>query len=499
MRKYGITREKLNIVTSLMNQAVTLACGILIPHMLISTYGSEAYGISVSITQFLSYISLLEGGIGGVARAELYKPLADGDIEGISGVYRSEKRFFQHISLIFILYNIFLGLIYPYIAHVTLFSRIYVFGLVLVIGISTLAQYMVGLTNLTLIVADQHIYVNNVILIITTIANTAILIMLTRLGCDFLAVKLGSSLVFVTRPVLYAFYVRHHYPIIKKPEKAVRLKQKWTGLGQHIAYFLHTNTDVMLLTLFADAKLVAVYSVYNMIISSIRVLVEAFSGGMEAMFGELFAEQEIEKLRREYRKYLFLLTSVSLALFGCAGILLVPFVRLYTRDITDVNYLQPEFALILILAEAANCIAFPAASLSIAANQLKQTRWGAYGETVINLVLSWILVQINPLKGVAVGTLAATLFRGIYYIRYASKHILRIPLSVSILCFDGSLALLVLLIFTGRSLISRIAITNYGQWILCGGVVFVIIGGLILAAYKAADKLMRERCKECEF
>ena len=78
MRKYGITREKLNIVTSLMNQAVTLACGILIPHMLISTYGSEAYGISVSITQFLSYISLLEGGIGGVARAERYQPLAAG-------------------------------------------------------------------------------------------------------------------------------------------------------------------------------------------------------------------------------------------------------------------------------------------------------------------------------------------------------------------------------------------------------------------------------------
>jgi len=495
MRKYGITREKLNIVTSLMNQAVTLACGILIPHMLISTYGSEAYGISVSITQFLSYISLLEGGIGGVARAELYQPLAAGDAAGISGVYRAERRFFQHISLIFVLYSIVLGLIYPYIAHVTLFSRTYVFGLVFVIGMSTLAQYMGGLTNLTLLIADQHVYVNNIILIATTIANTAILIILTRLGCDFLIVKLGSSLVFVTRPALYAFYVRHHYRIIRKPTKTVKLKQKWTGLGQHIAYFLHTNTDVMLLTLFADAKLVAVYSVYNMIISNIRVLVEAFSGGMEAMFGELFAKKEFDKLRREYRKYLILLTSASLVLFGCAGILIVPFVRLYTSGINDVNYLQPEFALVLILAEAVNCMAFPAASLPVAANQLKQTRWGAYGEAAVNLGLSCILVQFHPLLGVVAGTLAATLFRGIYYIRYASRYILHISMSESFLYFGGSLVLLNLMIFIGRLLIGHINITNYGSWILCGGVVFLISGMVVFAIYKIADQQMREKYK----
>ena len=61
MRKDGMTREKLNIFTSLMNQGVTLACRILIPRILVSKYGSlGAYGISkLSITQFLSYISLL--------------------------------------------------------------------------------------------------------------------------------------------------------------------------------------------------------------------------------------------------------------------------------------------------------------------------------------------------------------------------------------------------------------------------------------------------------
>ena len=68
-------KSRRNIVTTLANQLITTACGIVVPRILIGSFGSEAYGISVSITQFLSYITLLEGGIGGVARAELYPSL----------------------------------------------------------------------------------------------------------------------------------------------------------------------------------------------------------------------------------------------------------------------------------------------------------------------------------------------------------------------------------------------------------------------------------------
>ena len=72
-------RAKLNIVFSLVSQAAALVCGFIVPRLLINTFGSEAYGATASILQFLSYIVLLEGGIGGVARAVLYKTLAQRD------------------------------------------------------------------------------------------------------------------------------------------------------------------------------------------------------------------------------------------------------------------------------------------------------------------------------------------------------------------------------------------------------------------------------------
>lgn len=94
MRISTVEKAKLNIMTTLLNQLITTACGIVVPRILIASFGSEVYGISVSITQFLSYITLLESGIGGVARAKLYDPLAQKNYGEIWKVYRAIASFF---------------------------------------------------------------------------------------------------------------------------------------------------------------------------------------------------------------------------------------------------------------------------------------------------------------------------------------------------------------------------------------------------------------------
>jgi len=135
-------KSRRNTITTLANQLVATACGVIVPRIFIASFGSEAYGISVSITQFLSYITLLEGGIGGVARAKLYGPLARKDQSEVGAVYYAVKRFFYYVAAFFLVYSLVLGLLYYDIAKVTLFSRPYIFCLVLVISLATLAKYM---------------------------------------------------------------------------------------------------------------------------------------------------------------------------------------------------------------------------------------------------------------------------------------------------------------------------------------------------------------------
>ena len=59
----------------------------------------------------------------------------------------------------------------------------------------------------------------------------------------------------------------------------------------------------------------------------------------------------------------------------------------------------------------------------IAAGHFKQTKIAAYGEAILNLTVSIILVFNFGLIGVAIGTVIATLFRFVYYAYYLSKNI----------------------------------------------------------------------------
>lgn len=492
MKVSGEKRAKVNISTTLLYQAVAIICGIIVPRVMIGAFGSEVYGITVSITQFLSYVSLLEGGICSVARGELYGGLARNDAQQVGTVYHAVKTFFRWVALAFIGYALVLSIFYYDMAHVTAFSRTYTFLLVMTISIATLSKYMGGLANLTLIAADKRQYVNNIVLITATMLNTAAVILLINLRCDLMWVKLGSSAVYILRPVLYAAYVKKRYSLPKASSKEKVLTQKWTGLGQHIAYFLHTNIDVVLLTLFADGKMVAVYAVYNLVISSVRAVGQAFSSGMEASFGEMIAKGEIEKLRSVYKKYKVMLSTVAVVLFGCAGILIVPFVKLYTRGITDANYIQPAFAVILLLAEAVNCLLIPCTSLPVAANQLKQTRWGAYGEAAINLAISLCLIAWNPLVGVAIGTLISTVFKGLYYMGYAAKKILYLPVRRLFVSFLSSFALLCAVILGGRYAIQFLSINNFLQWILYGILVLIAVGVVVWITLLPRIRMLRE-------
>lgn len=49
-----------NIISSLLLQLVTVICGLILPRAIIGKYGSNVNGLISSITQFLTYITLLE-------------------------------------------------------------------------------------------------------------------------------------------------------------------------------------------------------------------------------------------------------------------------------------------------------------------------------------------------------------------------------------------------------------------------------------------------------
>ena len=148
----------LNAISNLIFQFITIVSTLIIPKLILSSFGSEVNGIVSSLNQFLYYVTLLEGGVTGVIVASLFKPLVDKDKEKISSILKTTKKFYNKIGLIFMGFSFILALIYPIIFK-TEFSYFYVFSLTVILAVKTIIQYMFSLTLKTLLQADKKVYI----------------------------------------------------------------------------------------------------------------------------------------------------------------------------------------------------------------------------------------------------------------------------------------------------------------------------------------------------
>jgi len=422
-----------NIIFSLLLQIVTIICGFITPSLIIKNYGSSVNGLISSITQFLSYIMLLEAGVGPVLKAALYKPIAKKNKEEVYALLRTGQNYFRKISYFFIAYIILLSLIYPIIVS-DQFDFFFTLSLIIIMAVSTFFEYYMGITYRIYLNASQNTYIISCIQLFTLIVNTVAVVVLINLGFSIHIVKLVTTLIFVTRPILQYLYTSRVEKIRldKMGEEAI-LDNKWDGLSQHIASTIHTNTDVSVLTVFCkNITEVSVYSVYYMVISGIRQLIRSFTNSIDSSFGDMLSRDEMDNLNKKFNIYetgYFIIVSI---VYLCTLVLIVPFISSYTYGVTDVNYIQYGFAYLLVLGEFIWAIRQPYNELIKAAGHFKETKKGAWIEAIVNIIISVLMVIKYGLIGVAIGTLISILIRTIEFIYHANKCILKRPIITSI-------------------------------------------------------------------
>lgn len=422
-----VQKKKLsiNMVCSLLLQLCVFASGLILPRLFIGEYGSKVNGLVSGIQQFLGFISFGELGIGAVIQYNLYKPLAGHDWNAVSNIVKSAKRFFDRLLIVILVYIGLLALLFP-LRTVGDFDYLFTFSLVLAISFSYIMQYYFGMAYRQLLDANQLSFVRIIPQIIQIIINVVICYLLIRAHTDVRLVKLTTSILYSIQPLAIFVFAKIHYKEIdlKKSIEGEPIKQKWNGIAQHLATVVLKDTDVVVLTLLSTLENVSIYAVYNLVINGIEVLVESVVSNLTAVFGELYAKREDNALDDFFDKFELIYHFAIAVVFFCVGRLIVSFVTVYTNGVADANYIVPTFAIIISFAQWLYCARLPYHLMIKAAGHYKQTQLSAIIEAMINVVVSVLSVKNFGLVGVAVGTVAAMLYRTIYYCLYLRHEIL---------------------------------------------------------------------------
>lgn len=476
-----------NIFFAIILQAVTFIRGLFVPRLVISAYGSDVNGLISSITQFLSYISLLEAGVGSIFRACLYKPLADGDAARVSGIINEQKRFYRKLGFAFVAYVAVLCAAYPFFAK-TEMSKLYIVSFILILSVGTFAEYFVSLPYSSLLSADQKVRVNHAVTIVYYAVNIGVVFFWVSLRADVRLIYLSMCLLGLLRPLFYWLYVRRKYRLIKDaPPDRASLDQRWNGMVHHISYYVHRNTDVAILTICLGTASVSVYGVYSSIIMGVEGVVASVSSGAAAGIGAILAAGDERRAQRAVDALEFVQCAAATTLFSIAALLIMPFVRLYTSGITDADYIRPYFAYTFVLAEAIYCFRCAYSTVSGAANKFRETQLGAVLEAAVNLALSLILVLATDLGllGVAIGTAAGMLVRYAFEVLFLSRNVIKRSVWKAVKMFGSSLLVAGAAIPLCALLLDYGSIGGFGEWLVYALASASIVCAVAFAVYLA--------------
>ncbi|MGG2092736.1 polysaccharide biosynthesis C-terminal domain-containing protein [Bacillus sp. S13(2024)] len=414
-----------NFCVAIMLQLITIILGFLIIPIRIQTYGSEMNGLLASIGQFLVYFKLVEAGISIASMQALYKPLANNDTSQVNAILSATKQFYNRAGIIFTIIVVIFSILFPIVTKGEI-SGFTVTALVIVMAGSGILEFLIFNKYGVLLAADQKDYIVNFIQVIISVLNATISIVLMYLNKSILLVTIWSTSASVLKVMIIVLYFKKYYPEIKfnTIPNYEAISKRWDAFIHQLASLVVFNSPIIIITFFCSLKVVSIYSVYNVIFAAIGSIIGVFSSGLLAGFGQAMTINNQESVRKSYSSFECLYYMVLTWAYTCCLILILPFVRIYTKGIHDANYIDPVLAILFVWVGMSNQIRIPQNMLVSAAGHFKETRKRAIIEACINIIASLVFVQYFGVYGVLMGSICSFTYRTIDFVIYGNRHIL---------------------------------------------------------------------------
>jgi O-antigen/teichoic acid export membrane protein len=401
-----------NIFISIFSQLIIVALGFISRKVFLDSLGVNYLGVNGLLTNVLSMMALVEGGIGLSIVYNLYKPLAESDRKKVIALVQLYKKVYKILALITLLISLCL---YPFLEH--LMKEGESISNITIIYFLFVAKNIVSYLNAhkwSLINADQRGYVLVRMELFFQVTTTVAKILVLIATENYILYLLIEFFIYIIQNITNGIIVNKRYSYIKTKTKHSIDNDTKENLKKNVkALFLHNiggfcvfGTDNILISSFVSIATVGLYSNYTMITQQLASLISPLLGGIGASVGNLIATESNEKNYSVFKiAYLMNFWIYSFSLIFLYN-LLEPFINWWLGD----GYLLDNVAFIFILINFyLNGMRTAISTFKNKAGLFVQDKYAPLFEGLINLVFSLVLVKYLGLTGIFLGTAISTL------------------------------------------------------------------------------------------
>lgn len=406
-------------------QLLILAVGFVMRRVVLVAFGSEVNGITATITQIITYITLMEAGVGNATRNCLHKNIAQGDRLEICSTISATKKYFRRITPLYAACVLLFAALFPLMMETEVPAR--TVRLVIILqGLSFVVDFLFANSYLQLLYADGRGYIPSGLALLERSVAAGLQVLLIWMGYDIVSVQLAYFLGFAVKAIIVNIYIRRSYPWLKKdPAAAVsKLPQRGAFAVHELTRVVFNSTDVVLVAVFCSVKEASVYSIYSMVFVALYSVFEALFKAIEFNLGAQY-HRDREAYKKMHDAYESMLLCFVFAVVAAACIVILPFVRLYTDGVTDVDYMRPALPVLFALVQVLSVGKLIPQKLVDSAGKTQATVPNTLAEAAINIVASVVFVNLFGMAGVLLGKIVALLYRTNDVVLYANRKVLR--------------------------------------------------------------------------
>lgn len=407
----------LNLICEVIPMFIVSILGIYKLKIFIQILGNETLGLYQLFSQIMIYVAVVDGGLGSALLYALYRPNSLKDDKKINQILAGGYKIFSLLGIIIFGIAAAVAFFVPFLIKDYSFNYLYIVLCFILFSLSNVIGYFFVPFSVLFEVKEKK-YVVSLCTQIGQIVQSILEIVLLLIGCPFISILVMHSVIKLLSNIILLILFKRNYPQYNVKSKDIDVsfsKQIKHLLVHKINGLVSYNIDVLIISKLLGLASVAIYSTYNYIINMLRQILDKISGSMLAIIGNsLVTDTKHSKdIFNELNSLMyFIAICICVPLFFAINL----FIDLWYEGSIQTNiFIGAAFSLYLF----GFIIKIPITTYVSAAGLFKETKKCAIADTVINLILSLVLVWKFGICGVVLAT-----FISVFIAEYIMKNLI---------------------------------------------------------------------------
>lgn len=491
----------LTMVAALANSVVVTVFNLIYSNYLLQIYGSEINGLISTLSQFVSLFLIIEGGFMTAAVVATYKPIVDKDYVRLNNILYTCKRIYLKIGMLITVCSLVGGAVYIHFIE-SPFPYWKTFSLLLISAVTTSGSIGILSKYNVVLQGENKEYVLTIFSLVSKTVTWALSMILILSNASIIIVYAMNILNVVINIVLACGYEKKNYPFVDydagKYETGIISGTK-DVMYQKIAGTVFTSTDLIVTSVFISLSAASVYNLYFQVFKSIFTLLASVVQAPFNSFGQLVNSGDSgDEINNYFEIYQHFVLLVSTVLMVITAQLIIPFIEIYTINITDYSYTYPILAVLFYSQMFAQINNRPYGTiLNVTGNFKMQNRQCAIA-AVVNLIVSIAFIRWIGIHSIVLGSFVGTMIIFVMNMYQMHKNVLKGDWKRETFNISCNYLLGVICVFSFYRM--NIVTANYVQWVVVACVTTVVMGLIFLIGnyiidFKRTKKVVKYICE----